>query len=48
MGKLDILSVNVGKDFSASTNGRVNVWNIGFINVLTLSPFHTHVNFLKI
>jgi hypothetical protein len=48
MGKLDVFSVNVGKDFSASTIGCVNVWNIGFVNVLTLSPFHTHVSSMKI
>jgi len=48
MRKLGFLGVNAGKDFSASTNGRVNVQNIYFVNFLTLSFFHTRVNSLKV
>ncbi len=47
-GKLDFLGANVSKYFSASTNGRVNVRNIGFLNVLTLNSFHAGASSSKV
>ncbi len=46
--QIGFLDVNVDRDSSASINGRVNIQDIDFFDVLMLSFFHTRVSSPKV